>query len=462
MGTNSPNTSLPALAPVNSAAYRFWRGVIRLWFTLTFRRIRVLHEERLIEAGPALLIATHPESFLDAIILVAALKRPVQCVIHANSIKGLLAPLLARGLGMITFAPQEGNSAIPVEQCCSVLGDRGILATFLEPGPARLPGGNEIPSMAASIAVEAESRNSGQLQIQLFPIHIFLPVTHTHTSDVLIDVDKPESAHEYLSDKNRNPSDQTLELTKALEGRCRVNSFQLQPDNLANFLADVEEALRNELQENWGARPAWKQRSEGFELSRFVVEWAKQTNYMHPGRLVSLRQSLDAWRWARRRWSLHCLEVEGAGGWSSGPLGRGVVWIETVAGFAIALYGLVNHLPAIAVLYLTGLMRKESKRDKIMEWIARGLILVGWYAGAIFLVAHTWGRRAAGYYAPTLPLSALYLWRYAWLLQHQTRVMVLSLRVSAEAAKAKRLRKDFLHEMNDALDWQAEMLGLPH
>ena len=185
-------------------------------------------------------------------------------------------------------------------------------------------------------------------------------------------------------------------------------------------------------------------------------------NYLNPGRLVSLRQSLDAWRSARRRWALHRLEVEGAGGWSSWPLGRGVVWLETVAGFAAAFYGLVNHLPAIALLYVTGLMKKESGRDKIMEWLARGLILLGWYAVAILLVTHGWGRRAAGYYAPTLPVSALYLWRYAWLSQHQTRVAFLSLRVSAEAAKVKRLRKDFLHEMNDALDCQAEMLGLPH
>ena len=89
-------------------------------------------------------------------------------------------------------------------------------------------------------------------------------------------------------------------------------------------------------------------------------------------------------------------------------------------------------------------------------------VVLGCYAVEVFLVAHSWGRRAAGYYAPTLPLSALYLWRYAWLLRHRTRIAFLSLNLSAETAKTKRLRKDLLHEINVALDHHAEKLGLPH
>jgi hypothetical protein len=185
-------------------------------------------------------------------------------------------------------------------------------------------------------------------------------------------------------------------------------------------------------------------------------------NYLHPGLLVSLRESLEAWREARRLGSLHRLEVEGAGAWLNWPLGRGIVWLESVAGFAVASYGLLNHLVTIALLYLTGLLKKDSGRDRIMEWLARGLVVLGCYAVEVFLVGRSWGRRAAGYYAPTLPLSALYLWRYAWLLRHRTRFAFLSLNLSAETAKTKRLRKDLLHEINVALDHHAEELGLPH
>jgi hypothetical protein len=84
------------------------------------------------------------------------------------------------------------------------------------------------------------------------------------------------------------------------------------------------------------------------------------------------------------------------------------------------------------------------------------------YVVQVFLVAHFWGRRAAGYYAPTLPLSALYLWRYAWLLRHQTRIAFLSFKLSAETARTKRLRIHFLYEINRVLDQFAALLDLPH
>ncbi|MGA2475220.1 MAG: 1-acyl-sn-glycerol-3-phosphate acyltransferase [Terriglobia bacterium] len=456
----SPDTPPPIPAPTKPAVYRFWRGVIRLWFALTFRKIRVLHEERLKRPDPALLVVCHPESFLDALILVAGFERYVRCVIPARLIQGLLQPLMARGLGMISFLPEDRQSAL--EKCCVVLAEKAALVTFVEPGPAHPAGGSRLTSAAASIAVEAECRHAGGLGLKLFPVHLFLPVGHTHARELLIDIDQPETAQDYISRAGGTPHDQAQELAKLLERRCQENSFRLQPADLAEFLGDLEQALRDDFQEERAAHPAPKQKQDGFELSRFVVEWAEQMNYLHPGLLVSLRESLKAWREARRLGSLHRLEVEGAGAWLNGPVGQGIVWLESVAGFAVAFYGLLNHLVAISLLYLTGLLKKESHRDRITEWLARGLVVLGCYAVEVFLVAHFWGRRAAGYYAPTLPLSGLYLWRYAWLLRHRTRFAFLSLNLSRETAKTKRLRKDLLHEINVALDHHAEELGLPH
>jgi hypothetical protein len=68
----------------------------------------------------------------------------------------------------------------------------------------------------------------------------------------------------------------------------------------------------------------------------------------------------------------------------------------------------------------------------------------------------------AGYYAPTLPLSALYLWRYIGLLSNQARIAFYSLNQAAAAANTKRSLMRFLDEINQALDRHAELIGLPH
>jgi hypothetical protein len=459
-GSTSPGTppSIPALT--HPAVYRLWRGVIRLWFALTFRKIRVLHGERLKRPGPALLLVSHPESFLDALILVAGFKRLVRCVIPAGSIQGPLQPLLARGLGMISFSPE--NRRLALEMCCALLAEKAALVTFVEPGPAPPAGENGLATAAAAIAVEAEYRHAGSLGLLVFPVHLFLPVGHTHTRELLIDIDQPETAKKYITRARGSAHGQVSELAQPLERKCQENSFRLQPSDLAEFLVDIEEALRDDFQEDCRSHPERKQKLEGFELSGFVIQWAEQMNYLHPGLLVSLRESLEIWREARRLGSLHRFEVEKADDWLNRRVSRSVVWLESVAALPLASYGLINHFLAVVLLYLTGLLKKESGRDKTMEWVGRGLVVIGCYVVEVFLVARSWGRRAAGYYLPTLPLSALYLWRYAWLLRHRTRIAFHSLNRSAEAARTKRLRTDFLHEINQALAHYTKMLALPH
>jgi len=453
-GSNSPIAS-PIPVPANPVFYRFWRGVIRLWFSLTFCKIRILHEKRLKGPEPALLVVSRPESFLDALILVAGLERRVRCLIPAGLVRGLLQARLARGLGMTRFLPE--NRPLALETCCALLAEKAAVVTFVEPSPAPSGEGGRPAATAASIAVEAERRHSGGPGLRLFPVYLFVPVGHTHTRQLLIDIDQPEIARDYIS-----RAEGSRELAQRLESRCRENSFRLQSAALGEFLADLEQALRDELEQELSSRPSRKQKLEGFELSRFVVQWAEQMNYLHPGLLVSLRESLAAMREASRRGALHRLEVEGAGAWLDRPLGRGGVLLETVVGFALASYGLLNNLVVLAILYWAGLLRKETGRDKTTAWLERGLVVFASYIVEVFLVAHLWGRRAAGYYLPTLPLSGLYLWRYAGLVRHQARIAFLSFTLPVEAAGSARLRKEFLHEINQALNLYAEMLDLPH
>jgi 1-acyl-sn-glycerol-3-phosphate acyltransferase len=448
----------PNPAPAIPFIYRFWRGVIRLWFALTFRKIRVLHEDRLMEPGPALLLVTHPESFYDALILVAGLERQVRCLVPSSLVKGLLPTILARGLGMIGHNPQNRPAAL--ETCHALLAEKAAVVTFVAPGLANSPGA--LDTHAASIALTAEGPNSMLGGLMLFPIHLFVPVGHTRTREVLVDIDWPEIAKDLISSAVGSEQDRAQEVARQLEKRCQENSFRLQPSALSDFLADLEHALRDGLKEEFESRPGGKQKLEGFELSRFVVQWAEQMNYLHPGLLVSLREMLAAWREASRRGALHRLETEEAGTWLSTPLGRAVVLLETVLGFPLAVYGLVNHLMALAVLYGTGLLKKATDGDKFTTWLWRGLVILGSYILEVILVAHFWGRRGAGYYLPSLPVSGLYLWRYTWLLPHQSRIAFLSMNRSVETAGSTRLRKDFLHEIYQALNLHAEMLGLPH
>ena len=424
---------------------RICRRLIRLWFALFFRKIRLLRARDVIEEGPALLAVSHPASFLDALILTTACSRPTHCLVPRKLAASPIARFLAGALGMILTDDDGPIAERELQTAMKVLAKGGALVVFASQGPKPHAAPGAFASTAAFLAGKAESQLAGRAVV-VHPVHLFLPVASSQSRELLIYIDSALSCPAPGQEHNDGSAWVT-----ALEARFQENAFRLRPAELEYFLADLEKVLCVSLKEDWSSRPHWKQDTEGFVLSRFVADWAGQTNYLNPGRLVTLRQSLEDYRRHEQQRALRWFEVEAADSWIHSGLRRTIVWLETLVGLPVALYGLANHLVIGAGALLAGSFRKDSSRDPTAEWVIRGAILAVGYAVQIYLVAHRWGRAAAGYYAPSLPVSGLYLWRYAWLLQHQTRLLFSSLMIPASTRKAKRVRDAFLEEFEEAV-----------
>ena len=128
---SSPISRSESDPPVD-VAYRIIRILLRLWFALFFRKIRLL-EEGFPAAGPVILVIDHPVGFLDALILVAAFERQLQCVVEQKSVQGPIRDLFARALGMIVYPPDEESRQAAVESCCRLLSQQCAVVLFAEP-----------------------------------------------------------------------------------------------------------------------------------------------------------------------------------------------------------------------------------------------------------------------------------------------------------------------------------------
>ena len=441
--------------------YRLTRALVRIWISVFFRRVRALNPESVPESGAALLVVSHPASFLDALLLIAALERQVHCFLASKFLRGPARGSLGWLLGMVHYDPAGEGSPDSIGLACDALAKGHAVLLFVEEEVAKL---GEVPHLSptpAVIAMRAEARTSRQLGLELLPIHVFLPVAQLYTSEVLVHVGAPLLPKEYLA-KGGNMSEQARLLAAAMEEACRQNVFRLHAAEIEQFLADLEEIFRAELLSAWEARPYWRQKIEGFELSRFIAECVEQLNGLHPGQLVALRGLLDSYRESHRRCSLDRLEVEHAGEWISTPWRKLAGWTESALGLPIALYGFLNHLVICLILYRAGLITGDSGKNATARWTARGLILAVCYAAQILLCDGLLGRIIAGYYALALLPSGLYLWRYLWLLRNRARPLFLDLRARREASRLLRLRKGLIQEVNAARNVYAERLGLAH
>jgi 1-acyl-sn-glycerol-3-phosphate acyltransferase len=441
--------------------YRLLRSLVRLGILFFRGKMRVLAEEHLAVSAPAVLVVAHPADFAAALYLIAGTNRQIRCLMDRKLIAGTLQRFLARGLGMIPFEKEGDAWRRAIEKASNVLGNLGAVAVFAELREFQNGESARFASTAATIALEAESRNANQLDVQTLPVHVFLPEGSLRSSERLVHFGIRIAARTYMM-PGKTMNERHQGLSAALEEACRKNVFRLQPEDVGNFLADLEEVLLADLREDFSARTRWKQKVEDFHLSGFVTQCVEHLNFLHPFRLVVLRQLHGAYREALRRASLEKLEIESAGPWIQSALRRGLGWIETLAGFPLASYGLLNHLPIGIFLWAAGLLKKQGGIQRTALWISRSALMLVFYAAQVLATDHFLGRVAAGYYALSLPLSALYLWRYAWLLEHRSRLLLLHSRASRRSARAREKRRELVRELNAARDAYVESLELVH
>ncbi len=428
---------------------------------LIFPRLRLLNREKIEQGGPAILLVTHPQSLSAALLLIAALERQVHCLLPSTAMRGIFGKLAVRALGIQIYDSLAEEQDSLLDPCLDVLANQEVLALF-----AGLPAQNNgrrtpVADFAARLALEAILPGQGQMQPALYPVHWFLR-SKRRASEPLIYVDGPIEVQPFLPRIGEDVAEAPRRLAEMVQRATGANVFALPGPEAERFARELEGLSREHLEQQWARRPDWKQRVEEFQLSSFVRTWIDEQNRTDPARLVELREAMNHYREARRQHSMGQFIVEASGSWLTSGLQTAAAWAETVLGFPVALYGLVNHIPAGIVLSISGLLKQSPKRDPKVEWLLRIFIILSFYTAQIFLVHQWWGRAMAGYYALTLPVSGAYLWRYRWLLIHRTHVLLLKALLPARTSRLLQRRKEILESFDREIERSPQAPGVPY
>ncbi len=397
--------------------------------------------ERLPDSA-AILYVCHPADFDDALVLIAALDRPVVCLAGRAEIAGHPS-MIESGLGMIA-APVEGSSGGPLwhaalRSCTAALTAGMLVVVFSQWSNSGQPV-HQHSDAALKLACEAWASAFPEHLPPVMPVHRFRP--EARRQEILIHFGDP-----LRLDADEDPALVEQQVRAALAEAHNV--FSLDAALLGRLIQEVERDLRERLQQQWSSRPGRPRKADGFRLSPLAAETLRRVNRVEPESLVALNELSHAEREARRESALANLRAQIEVKQFSAAQ-RILGWSESVVGFPIALYGAVNHLFG-AVLLLAGGLFKRDAQPLLGRWIARGLIVLGCYTGQVALMNHFFGRAAAGYYAVTLPLSGAYLARYVWLIQRRTRVLMAGTRSAMMQALADKNRGKFFEKLDNIL-----------
>jgi len=118
--------------------YQFLKLLIRLGLKIFCRRIELRQAGQLKQPGPLLVIANHPNSFLDAVIIAASFRHPVHFLARGDAFHKPWHNRLLRLLNMVpVYRLSEGRENLDLntrafEACRAILSSNGIVLIFIE------------------------------------------------------------------------------------------------------------------------------------------------------------------------------------------------------------------------------------------------------------------------------------------------------------------------------------------
>jgi 1-acyl-sn-glycerol-3-phosphate acyltransferase len=231
--------------------YRFAWVLMWITFRIYFRRIDVIGLEKMDPSKPSILIANHPASFLDAMVLAVFLKRNVHFYVRGDIFRHPLALRVLTWLHMIPIFSREhgmqhvGKNHITFQRGKDLLRRGELLLIFPEGFSRRSKKLEPFKKGAARVALQTAFEDGGitDLNIQCIALHYSFHGIH---SDLLIHVGEKMNLDPFCTVYAELPAKAVNELTAQMALLFERNIIHVNEDHKTNTAEDVLLFIYNE------------------------------------------------------------------------------------------------------------------------------------------------------------------------------------------------------------------------
>jgi 1-acyl-sn-glycerol-3-phosphate acyltransferase len=415
--------------------YRVLRAAWRASLGAFFRRVDVDGLERVPISGPTLLVANHSNAFVDGLLVMTRVPRPVSLTAKSTLRKNpLLRPLIA-GMRVVELhragdeGADTGRNVDALAECRRRLAEGGAVCIFPEGISHSDAGMRPFKTGAARVALDFVKENPG-VPLAVVPVGLHYDAKERFRSAAGMVFGEPFDAAEWRA---RNPTAHPRALTDEIEARIRALT--------ANYAEEREAMLvtrATELLEMAGAPAPAIHRDDPADVAarvRTIHRLQAGRAWLSAGRgaeLAALEAGVDRFFRKLRHLGISVREL-----FLPMSPGRAAFFVvrevETlVVGAPLALWGALNHaLPYGILRALVG--KISTDRDHFASnavFLALPVVPLC-YLAQTAVVAALAGGWAAALYALSLPLGAAVALLYrdraggAW---QRVRTFVLFLR----------------------------------
>jgi len=435
--------------------------LLRVALDIFFERLEVTGDKRIPSKGAAILTSNHPSSVMDALVLIATIKRRIHFLAAARLFADPFRSFLLRAAGAIPVyreadAPSKlRRNVLAFEECRRLLQSGRVIGIFPEGTTHSDPQVHALKRGTARIALEVESRHNFRMGLRVFPVGLNYRDPGRFRSRCLVVVGEPIQLSSYRERYHANRRDAERQLTDEIKANLQEHTLHVKKLRLAELVKEVEDIYRGELMDRLPPRiAAFREPERGLELSKAIIRAIEYFDDNDPDRVQRLWESIRQYKRCLRWIGLsdEAFEVSPKHRRSE-PITPSTI-AAIVLGFPVALYGLVNNIiPYLVPLSLCCSRNRNPGQLACVKFFMGCCSFMIFYALQGTLCALIFGPWAFLAYVFTLPLSGLFTMRYFRRLRAvgaHLRLASVLLRSKTVVFRLARIRERLIEELDAA------------
>jgi 1-acyl-sn-glycerol-3-phosphate acyltransferase len=441
------------LYPVLKLIYK-----IGLW--VFFRKFEVRNRHLMPGRGPLLVVANHPNTFMDPIVIALLLRQQVYFIAKSTVFNSPLKKWLLHRMNLIPVQRREDmpDQAINNEETfrasTEALAARKTLLIFPEGNSFNERRLRKVKTGAARMALGALANTDAAADLKILPVGLNYSDPTRFRSDVFVSVGKPIEVAAYLESYRQDSVSTVAALTERIRQQLEKLIVVTPTDEEDELVRQIERIYKDRLVTQVPI-PA-PRHEQDFLLTRGIVKSMAHFISTQPERVARFKDKVAVYNALLRGLGLQHLPSGSNSSPQLWPSIRSTLLL--VAGFPLYLYGLVNnYIPYIIPSKVADALTEEE------EFLAPIMLTVGIFS---FPVCYTlqallfWQMMPDYYlylllYLVSLPLSGFFTLRY-WLALGRTREQWRLLRLARQKAPAAEQLKQHHQEILDELEQARE------
>lgn len=275
--------------------YRAVRLVSTAAVNAYFGRLDVSHIERLPACGPVLIVANHPSSLTDVLLLGVALPRRLHFLAHSGLFRPWIRGWAMRVMGALPVyrredEPGQTHRNDDTFRACHDFFDRGGVVVIFPEGTSQTDRQvQRLKTGAARLALAYDALPGRNGRLQVVPIGLHFVARTAFRSDVVLSVGRPFALAEYATSRGADDEDAVRRFTGDMQVALEKLILHVPRAEMAALVRDLEQIYMEELSADLPHAPEMM-------LSRGLAESVQYFGERDPERLYRVWRRVAAYK----------------------------------------------------------------------------------------------------------------------------------------------------------------------